>query len=44
MNTQSFNSISALPIYMKSGDNRKAAKWWGRLWEKPLSTYIVRAH
>jgi PII-like signaling protein len=43
MNTQSFNSISALRIYMKSGDNRKAANWWGRLLEKPLSTYIVRS-
>lgn len=43
MNTQKFNSISALRIYMKRGDNRKAANWWGRVFEKPLSTYIVRS-
>jgi PII-like signaling protein len=43
MSTHSFNSISALRIYMKNGDNRKASGWWGRLLEKPLSTYIVRS-
>ncbi len=43
MNKGSFLSISALKIYMKRGDNRKAANWWGRLFEKPLSTYLVRA-
>ncbi len=43
MNSAAFNSISALKIYMKSGDNRKSAKWWGRMFEKPLSTYLVRA-
>jgi len=43
MNKGSFNSISALKIYMKSGDNRKSSTWWGRMFEKPLSTYLVRA-
>jgi PII-like signaling protein len=43
MNKESFLSISALKIYMKRGDNRKAASWWGRLFEKPLSTHLVRA-
>jgi PII-like signaling protein len=43
MNSAKFNSISALKIYMKSGDNRKSANWWGRMFEKPLSTYLVRA-
>ena len=43
MNKGSFHSISALKVYMKSGDNRKASSWWGRLFEKPLSTYLVRA-
>jgi PII-like signaling protein len=43
MNSAAFNSISALKIYMKSGDNRKSANWWGRMCEKPLSTYLVRA-
>jgi PII-like signaling protein len=43
MNKESFLSISALKIYMKRGDNRKSANWWGRLFEKPLSTHLVRA-
>jgi PII-like signaling protein len=43
VNDANFHSISALRIYMKNGDNRKAASWWGRLIEKPLSTYLVRA-
>jgi PII-like signaling protein len=43
MNKEAFLSISALRIYMKRADNRKAANWWGRLMEKPLSTYLVRA-
>ncbi len=43
MNKESFLSISALRIYMKRGDNLKVAGWWSRLFEKPLSTYLVRA-
>jgi PII-like signaling protein len=43
MNNKGFLSISALKIYMKRGDNRKSAGWWGRLFEKPLSTHLVRA-
>lgn len=43
MNSTQFDSISALKIYMKSGDNRKATSWWRRAFEKPLSTYLVRA-
>lgn len=37
-----FSTISALKIYMKSGDNKKAATWWKRAFEKPLSSYLVR--
>ena len=37
-----FHAISALKIYMKSGDNKKAATWWGRAFEKPLSHFLVR--
>jgi PII-like signaling protein len=43
MNKEPFLSISALKVYMKRGDNRKSANWWGRLFEKPLSTHLVRA-
>jgi PII-like signaling protein len=35
--------MAALRIYMKRGDNRKAARFWERLFEKPLSTYLVQA-
>lgn len=38
-----FHSMSALRIYMKRGDNRRAATWWGRLFEKPLATHLVHA-
>lgn len=37
-----FSTISALKIYMKRGDNKKAATWWKRAFEKPLSTFLVR--
>lgn len=43
MNQPGFNTISALRIYMKRGDNRKASTWWGRMLEKPLSHYLVKA-
>jgi PII-like signaling protein len=43
MNQGSFHPISALKIYMKRGDSQKASNWWGRMFEKPLSTYLVRA-
>jgi PII-like signaling protein len=42
MNQAGFNTISALRIYMKRGDDRKATNWWGRMFEKPLSHYLVR--
>ncbi len=35
--------MTALRIYMKQGDNRKAARWWQRLFEKPLATHLVHA-
>jgi len=38
-----FHTITALRIYMKSGDNKKATTWWGRMFEKPLSTFLVKA-
>lgn len=43
MNEATFHSISALRIYMKNGDSRQSASWWGRLFEKPLSTFLVRS-
>lgn len=42
MTNGQFSTISALKIYMKSGDNKKAANWWKRAFEKPLSSYLVR--
>ncbi|MGC4083715.1 MAG: DUF190 domain-containing protein [Vicinamibacterales bacterium] len=42
MNQAGFNTISALRIYMKQGDNRKATNWWGRMFEKPLAHYLVK--
>lgn len=41
MSNQQFNTISALRIYMKRGDNKKAARWWKRAFEKPLSHHLV---
>lgn len=38
-----FSSISALRIYLRRGDVKKATSWWARLAEKPLSTYLVQA-
>lgn len=38
-----FHTMTALRIYMKQGDNRKAARWWDRLFEKPLATHLVQA-
>jgi PII-like signaling protein len=43
MKNEPFLPISALKIYMKRGDNLKASTWWSRMFEKPLSTYLVRA-
>jgi PII-like signaling protein len=40
--SKTFSTISALKVYMKSGDNKKAAHWWKRAFEKPLSSYLVR--
>jgi PII-like signaling protein len=36
-----FSSISALRIYLRRGDVKKSQRWWQRLVEKPLSTYLV---
>ena len=38
-----FQTMAALRVYMKQGDNRRAAKWWGRMFEKPLSTHLIYA-
>lgn len=38
-----FSSISALRIYLRRGDVKKANRWWERLVEKPLSTHLVHA-
>ena len=42
MKNTPFSTISALKVYMKNGDNKKAATWWKRAFEKPLSSYLVR--
>lgn len=42
MTNTPFSTISALKVYMKNGDNKKAAHWWKRAFEKPLSSYLVR--
>lgn len=38
-----FSEISALRIYLRRGDVKKSQRWWQRLVEKPLSTYLVQA-
>lgn len=38
-----FSSISALRIYLRRGDVKKSQRWWQRLVEKPLSTYLVES-
>lgn len=38
-----FYAMSALRIYLKQGDNRRANSWWGRMLEKPLLTHLVYA-
>jgi PII-like signaling protein len=43
MSEQKFSTISALRVYMKRGDNKKAARWWNRMFEKPLSHHLVNA-
>jgi PII-like signaling protein len=35
--------MAALRVYMKQGDNRRATTWWGRIFEKSLSTHLVYA-
>jgi PII-like signaling protein len=35
--------MAALRVYLKQGDNRRATTWWGRMFEKPLSTHLVYA-
>ena len=39
----SFHSMAALRVYLKQGDNRRSHTWWGRMFEKPLSTHLVYA-
>jgi len=36
-------TISALRVYMKRGDNKKSARWWNRLFEKPLAHHLVNS-
>jgi PII-like signaling protein len=43
MADQQFSTISALRVYMKRSDNKKAARWWNRLLEKPLAHHLVNA-
>ena len=38
-----FHPMAALRVYLKQGDNRRATTWWGRMFEKPLSTHLVYA-
>jgi len=38
-----FSPISALRIYLRRGDVKKSQRWWQRLVETPLSTYLVQA-
>lgn len=38
-----FTPISALRIFLRRGDVKKSQRWWQRLVEKPLSTYLVEA-
>ncbi len=40
---QYLSPISALRIYLRRGDVKKSQRWWQRLVEKPLSTYLVQA-
>ncbi len=40
---ENFHSMASLHVYLKQGDNKRAAKWWGRMFEKPLSTHLVYA-
>jgi PII-like signaling protein len=40
---QHFSSISALRIYLRRGDVKRSQRWWQRMIEKPLSTYLVEA-
>jgi PII-like signaling protein len=35
--------MTALRVYLKQGDNRRANTWWGRIFEKSLSTHLVYA-
>jgi PII-like signaling protein len=43
MNERQFQTMTALRIYLKRGDNKKATRWWGRFLEKPLSSYLVKS-
>lgn len=38
-----FHPMAALRVYLKQGDNRRGNTWWGRMFEKPLSTHLVYA-
>ena len=43
MSDQHFSAVSALRVYMKSGDTKKAARWWNRIFERPLAHHLVHA-
>jgi PII-like signaling protein len=43
MSKQQFKTLSCLRVYLRRGDNKRGANWWGRLFERPLSTYLVHA-
>jgi len=43
MSDHQFSTISALRIYMKRGDNKKADRWWNRMFERPLSHHLVHS-
>jgi PII-like signaling protein len=38
-----FHPMAALRVYLKQGDNHRSNSWWGRMFDKPLSTHLVYA-
>jgi PII-like signaling protein len=43
MSKHQFKTLTCLRVYLRRGDNKRGTRWWGRLFEKPLSTYLVHA-
>jgi PII-like signaling protein len=43
MSPRQFHNLSALRVYLRRGDNKRAKSWLGRLLEKPLSSHIVHS-